>query len=1636
MSDIDDKLSNHERGSDIRKSADEMDEQRHKTVAYEYLCHLEEAKKWMEACLRETLPPTTELEENLRNGVYLAKLAHFMAPESLSVHKIYDSEQKRYAAVGLQFKHTDNINHFLKCLKSMQLPLTFQPETTDIYDKKNMPRAIYCIHALSTHLFKLGKAPQIQDLYGKVNFTEEEINAVSKELKKYGIQMPSFQKIGGLLANNMEIDAATLHAAVIAVNQSITEKNNEKILTALQNKVVQLNNIMPCYCKEYTDALFEAKESKAQAMLNRSLNDTYVPDVYDELLTQAEIQGHINCVNVQCTMKNIIQSIRCKNNDFMDILKTSTLCLKNIIHENAQLYKEQLMQLLESSEWNNIYSESNYHHWKQLFQKEIDKANETALKSRKREDCVKLLNLILQNGVRDDFYEVLKKPDLGLREKIDDFALPLYYEEMKIDRIESQNDLSYSDIVASTRVLSTIAEISKAVDTGNPDLVYQALTNPDCHVSELDQGNKVKYYRALAAVRCKKQAADEECPLLTYIDIQDCIDAVNQQCQIDDEVIQVLRQLNSAVVENDRNGIIAALKNSILKLQTPVSPEDVSLYLKLFKKCLEEKHIDGSELWLEDVENVTKVVNTESSNVKNVCKFLSNINIGLKQNDMSFILQCLQKFGIKIPEEYKENCYKTLYDLKNMKSEKYNCELVRYVTHKNNESYLDLKNYNYTWDCPKNLTETFYIDMEDIKELIKSITARKHKKCKINNQIIWFQAYARGYLLRKKLSNRFTYFYNNVDKIIRIQAWWRSIVQRKQYEKLLEDKKKYNEKKSQNTSLKVETKYANILDYYRKHEEKIIKIQALWRSRAERHAFRSLLHKEKPPFPVVRHFSAILNFNAEDYDKDLELQNLKLEVVQSIRHNQVLSQQLDSMDIKIGLLIQNRITLQDVVAHGRSLETLAKQKHSNRDQRSSLSDGVISHKGLKSLTKEGRKMLEGYQHLFYALQTNPKYLSKLLFLLPQSKTNKFLQNVILTLFNFGSNIREEYLLLKLFGSALQEEIRCKFQKPSEVVTGNPLVLKMAVNYARQLNGQRALRQIVGPIIEKILADRTLNIETNPIDIYKCWRNQLEMETGETSNLPYTVTQQQALDYEQVQIRLNKGIELLQSTVLEFLTKITESRDLIPYGMLYMAKILNDSLTEKFPNAPEKDILKVVGNLIYYHFINAAIVAPDAFDIITLPIDRSLSNDQRRNLASIAKILQFAASKKGFGEEATHLVCLNPFIIECHEKFKKFFRYCCQIEDLEEHFCIHEYTEATLIQRPEIYISLQEICDTHCLMLEYQDQIASDPMDSLHDLLDDLGPAPTVASLLGISDVACEANLIRFGKMEVCLVLTNKFQVPEDEDASLNKLFIKTKELLVSVLQFLKGQTLVKALEVPVCSPVQKNLHDVKCSSLSPTLITIHKSSSLNDCKLQLRAYLNKLELDGWVSRDDGYQNIITAVAKDLCNKGKYRIIRNKELQTLRTTKQRLEKKCKYYQEQVEYYNEYIQRCLENLHTGKGSLQALKASQKNNQVKLRSKMTLKYSAAKLQEKGVLLEVDGLPQSQFKNVIFEISPTEHSGLFSVRCKFMGVEMEKIDIDIQKLLELQFEGAPIMDMFGKAKVNVNLLLYLLNRKFYGKT
>lgn len=71
---------------------------------------------------------------------------------------------------------------------------------------------------------------------------------------------------------------------------------------------------------------------------------------------------------------------------------------------------------------------------------------------------------------------------------------------------------------------------------------------------------------------------------------------------------------------------------------------------------------------------------------------------------------------------------------------------------------------------------------------------------------------------------------------------------------------------------------------------------------------------------------------------------------------------------------------------------------------------------------------------------------------------------------------------------------------------------------------------------------------------------------------------------------------------------------------------------------------MVGNLIYYRYINSAIVAPDAFDIMDVGAANGLSSEQRRNLGSVAKILQFAASNKGVCHLCISLLSLS--LVHC------------------------------------------------------------------------------------------------------------------------------------------------------------------------------------------------------------------------------------------------------------------------------------------------------------------------------------------------------------------------------------------------------
>lgn len=64
-----------------------------------------------------------------------------------------------------------------------------------------MPKVIYCIHALSYFLSKRGSAPRIQNLVGKLQFTDAEIQRAENSLAEAGLDTLHFENIEGALAN-------------------------------------------------------------------------------------------------------------------------------------------------------------------------------------------------------------------------------------------------------------------------------------------------------------------------------------------------------------------------------------------------------------------------------------------------------------------------------------------------------------------------------------------------------------------------------------------------------------------------------------------------------------------------------------------------------------------------------------------------------------------------------------------------------------------------------------------------------------------------------------------------------------------------------------------------------------------------------------------------------------------------------------------------------------------------------------------------------------------------------------------------------------------------------------------------------------------------------------------------------------------------------------------------------------------------------------------------------------------------------------------------------------------------------------------------------------------------------------------
>ena len=96
---------------------------------------------------------------------------------------------------------------------------------------------------------------------------------------------------------------------------------------------------------------------------------------------------------------------------------------------------------------------------------------------------------------------------------------------------------------------------------------------------------------------------------------------------------------------------------------------------------------------------------------------------------------------------------------------------------------------------------------------------------------------------------------------------------------------------------------------------------------------------------------------------------------------------------------------------------------------------------------------------------------------------------------------------------------------------------------------------------------------------------------------------------------------------------------------------------------------------------------------------------------------------------------------------------------------------------------------------------------------------------------------------------------------------------------------------------------------------------------------------------------------------------------------------------------------------------------------------KYSARQLMDKGVLIQWTGTADRDWDKINLTIS-CDQVGVFAIEGSRGHIQIPGASalVPIEDLLQAQFESHQFMTLFeGNLKLNVNLLLHLVYKKFY---
>ncbi|CAI7673282.1 unnamed protein product [Penicillium palitans] len=1521
-----------------------MDQQRQFIQAYEYLCHIGEAKQWIEDVIQKQIPPIVQLEEGLRDGVTLAEVVQAMyAGKALRI----------FRHPKLQYRHSDNIALFFRFLDEIELPELFRFELIDLYEKKNIPKVIHCIHALSWLLFKNGMLDfRMGNLVGQLEFEHHELEKTQKGLDKAGVSMPSFAGMAANFGAEPEPEPEPVESEEDRIDRELHE--NEASICDFQAQV---------------------RGAMMRLKLGNTMNDLWD---FEPLLT--ELQSRL-----RGDWARQISEYRLSMLQFAVALQAIS---RGFIVRRGQQGDKQWRQS----------QETDVLHLQSLIRGSRARAQASQLQTlaRREESGIKQIQAAIRGA--------LQRMNVGDQ-----------YEESR----HAEND-----------VRSLQASIRGALQRKQMEAQSQELKQVGSSVKSLQAAIRGSLQRR------EMNAQSEEVKEVgsSVESLQAAIRGTLQRRQMNVQS-QEVQQVGSSV-----KSLQAAIRGTLQRRQMNAHSHEVKLIETPVKSL--QAVIRGS-IARQNLSQMKVLLNNEASQI--IC-IQSTIRSLIARERQTLLLEAL--------EETENECA-ALQAIARAAAVRKNTSAILSELAEHLLPVIDLQAILRGQALRESLDVQRTALLEEEPSILELqsrsrgvihrnyLLAQRHEPGQHEHAIVDLQALARAAISRMEVGDILSQLEDNEEEVVQLQSLSRAMLARIEVGEILTDLEVeedfITDFQARIRGLIVCNRFEERRQHYNENMEKVIKAQSVIRARIQGQAYKSLTSGKNPPVGTVKGFVHLLNDSDFDFDEEIEFERLRKAVVQQVRQNELAEQYISQLDIKIALLVKNKITLDEVVKH---------QKHFGGHIGNLLSNTEISSKDpydLKALNKTSRKKLDQYQVFFFLLQTQSQYLARLFRRLREVNTSdkeyERIRHLMMGLFGYSQKRREEYYLIKLLARSVKEDIE-SFTSLPEYLRCTSFWNKLFASYAKSSRDRKFMREVLGAVVkESVIENPDLDLESDPIQIYRSAINNEELQTGQRSRRQPDLPREEAIRDPETRETFIQHLQDLRDIVDQLFLGFEDSLYRMPFGIRYLAQQMYQNLLQRFSGEDPGLILQTVGHWVWKNYFQPAVLEPEKYGVI----DRGLTQEQKRNLGEISKVFAQIASGRLFGAENVYLQPLNNYIGESIQRLGRIWGQMISVQDAEAYFDIDEFNDLYAKAKPTLYIKMSDIFSIHQLVASEINYMCPHPDDFLKELVRELGNVKSNENeLMGVSST------------EINLTLNPKLAQVEDPEADVKTLFMETKRCILYIIRVQTGANLMDVMLKPPTAEDEERWHTLVREELSnnnPRRGAYSEANSLIDISAMSYSELKgialenilRLEQNGKINRHNHYQDLLNAIAIDIRTKHRRRIQRERELEGARLTSQRLSGQAVYLDQQLKTYNDYIEQAMITLQNKKGKKRFLMpfTKQWDHQRELQKSGKIfkfgsyKYSARTLADRGVLVAWKGYAERQWDRVDLTISSNE-VGVFTIdgSSGVMMIPGANAQVPLDDLLQAQFNNTQFMDFFdGQMRVNVNLFLHLIMKKFYNE-